>query len=154
MHYWFEVLWLDAGYGVHAEYFPFAVGSGAAHILEPAAAAIGTNWQLGILDPPRAGAPYIGALSFTTNSGFPVAGTGHAALDLDALFGLCFPAPLTGWATNLQGTLNATGQSPSIVIPIPAIPWLTCSPLHFQAAIMNPATGGLLLTPCLDTSIQ
>ena len=154
VNYWFEVGWFDAAYALHTDHFPFSVGNSVAVILEPAAAATGSIWQLGILDPPRAGAPYLGALSFTTNTGFPMAGVGHVALDLDALFGLCFPAPLAGWATNLQGTLDGTGQSPAILIPIPALPWLICSPVHFQAAVLNPVSGQPMLTPCLDTSIQ
>ncbi len=154
VNYWFEVVWFDAAYAAHTDFFPFTVGTGGATILQPNSAATGTILQLGILDPPRAGAPYIGALSFTTNSGFALSGVGHLALDLDALFGFCFPTPLSGWATNLQGTLNGTGQSPPILIPIPTMPWLLCMPLHFQAAVLNPVTGQPMLTPCLDTYIQ
>ncbi len=152
--FFFEVRAWNANYTVQTtDYFPVTVNPSQATLYELYPAARGMAWQLGLGAINYPGAPYIAAISMTTNTGITGPAGLHIALDADPFFALSFPQPMPGLFLGMQGVLDSMGASPPIVTLIPNLPFLACMPLHIQAAVLDPVTGGLHLSQCHDTWI-
>lgn len=153
--FFFEVRAWDANYTVQTtDFFPVTVNPPQAVLNELYPAARGQSWQLALGAPNFPAAPYIAAISMTTNTGILGPGGAFIALDADPFFALSFPQPMPGLFMGLQGVLDFSGVSPPIVTLIPNLPFLACLPLHIQAAVLDPVTGGLHLSQCHDTWIN
>ena len=151
--FWFEVMYFDANWIQHTEFFPVTVNVVAGPVLnEFFPAQRGAWWQLALGAPSLPGSPYVAAISFTTNTGIAAPGIGFIALDNDLLFQLSLANALPTASTNMQGILGMGGASAPITIFIPQVPQLACMPLHMQAAVMG-ASGTVFLTQCHDTWI-
>ncbi len=138
-----------------SEFFPLTIVGPASRPTLTALTApqIGQPLVFGIAAPADPNAPYIAAVSFTTNVGLALSGAQHLALDLDALFALSFPNPLPLLFSGFQGSLDATGSANNITLSLPFAPFLQCTGIACQAAVF-PAAGGLQLTNGVSLTIQ
>ncbi len=153
--FFIEVRAWNANYSAQTtDFFPVTVNQPEAVLFELYPALQGQPWQLALGAPTHPAAPYIAAISMTTNTGITAPGGAHIALDADPLFALSFPQPMPGLFIGMQGVLDFMGASPPIVTLIPIVPALASMPLHIQAAVLDPVTGGIVLTQCHDTWIN
>ena len=152
--YFFEVLAWNASYTSYTiDFFPVTVNPPQAALVEVWPTTRGLLWNMALGAPTFAGAPYVAAISATTNVGMAGPAGQFIALDADPLFAISFPNPLPGVFSGFQGSLDVFGTAPPIVTAIPNIPSLACLPLHMQAGVLNPTTGNVVLTNCHDTWI-
>ncbi|MAG32283.1 MAG: hypothetical protein CL908_15480 [Deltaproteobacteria bacterium] len=152
--YWFQVGWFSPlGASLQNEFFCFEVrapGSQDPTLTATTVARLGQTLSMDVAAPLLPGAPYIGAMSLTSNNPIPLGANGPwTCIDNDLVFQLSFPAPLPGLFLNLVGTTDANGNATGIGINVPNLPALTWFPLKAHVAVLSPMT----LTPTLTNGL-
>jgi hypothetical protein len=149
--YYLKVVYRPAGPPI-TEWFPITILDPAQPLLSAANnARVGQTLLLSLSDPASPGVGYLCAGSITTNQGFNATPTVFCSLDMDSVFALSYPSPLTSVFSGFQGVLDGNGGA-GLSVHCPNFPPLANTPFHVQGVVLG-AAGQVALTNPLSFTI-